>query len=74
MRDQALITKRQYMNSLRHPLPTPDDIKSPGSQSEVGQYFTNYVKQQLIDKYGTSRVFGGGLRVHTTRGRRSTSG
>lgn len=66
MRDQALITKRQYLNSIRHPLPTPDDIKPPGSQSEVGQYFTNYVKQQLIDKYGTARVFGGGLRVNTT--------
>ncbi len=66
MFDQALITKRQYHNAVRKPLPRPDDIKPPGTRSEVGQYFTNYVKQQLIDKYGTSTVFGGGLRVHTT--------
>jgi penicillin-binding protein 1A len=66
MVDQALITKRQYRNAVRKPLPRPDDIKPPGTRSEVGQYFTNYVKQQLIDKYGTSTVFGGGLRVRTT--------
>jgi hypothetical protein len=29
-------------------------------------YFTNYVEQQLIDRYGSGRVFGGGLRVNTT--------
>ena len=29
-------------------------------------YFTNYVQQQLIDRYGAGRVFGGGLRVRTT--------
>jgi penicillin-binding protein 1A len=66
MRDQGLITRRQYRNSVRTPLPKPEGIKPPATQSEVGQYFTNYVKQQLIDKYGTSRTFGGGLRVHTT--------
>src|SRR5262249_24871969 len=52
--------------ALRTPLPKPDEIRPPATQSTVGQYFTNYVKQQLIDKYGTSQVFGGGLRVHTT--------
>ena len=35
---------------------------SPGQ----AQYFTNYVKQQLIDEYGAEQVFGGGLRVQTT--------
>jgi membrane peptidoglycan carboxypeptidase len=36
-----------------------------GKQGPAG-YFTDYVKQQLIDRYGSGRVFGGGLRVHTT--------
>src|SRR5205085_12246350 len=30
------------------------------------QYFANYVKQQLVDRYGSGRVFGGGLKVETT--------
>jgi penicillin-binding protein 1A len=29
-------------------------------------YFADYVKQQLVSKYGTRRVFGGGLNVQTT--------
>ena len=66
MLQEGLITPRQHRNAIRKALPRPDDIKPPGTRSEVGQYFTNYVKQQLIDKYGTSTVFGGGLRVRTT--------
>ncbi|MGZ8695030.1 MAG: PBP1A family penicillin-binding protein, partial [Gaiellaceae bacterium] len=66
MLDQELITKRQYRNALRKPLPNPETIRPPGTRGEVGQYFTNYVKQQLIDQYGTSTVFGGGLHVRTT--------
>ena len=31
-----------------------------------GQYFVNYVKDQLIAKYGAGRVFGGGLKVTST--------
>ena len=43
----------------------PRTSTSPGKQGPA-PYFTNYVKQQLIDRYGSGRVFGGGLRVHTT--------
>jgi penicillin-binding protein 1A len=66
MFEQGDITARQLRNSSRKSLPRPEEIRPPGTQSEQGQYFTNYVKQQLIDKYGTSTVFGGGLRVRTT--------
>ena len=31
-----------------------------------GQYFVNYVKDQLIATYGAGRVFGGGLKVTST--------
>ena len=37
----------------------------PGIQGPA-PYFVNYVKQQLIEQYGTRRVFGGGLNVQTT--------
>ena len=40
-------------------------MQLPGIQGPA-PYFVNYVKQQLIEKYGTRRVFGGGLNVQTT--------
>lgn len=36
----------------------------PSGASEP--YFVEYVKQQLIDKYGEKRVFEGGLKIYTT--------
>src|SRR5205085_3677719 len=38
----------------------------PPSISGLAPFFVNYVKQQLLEKYGTRRVFGGGLNVQTT--------
>jgi membrane peptidoglycan carboxypeptidase len=49
----------------RAPLPTADDVRPPGGQGPA-PYFTNFVKDQLVAKYGAGRVFGGGLRVTTT--------
>jgi penicillin-binding protein 1A len=66
MFEQSMITRKQFLRASRRRLPLPEDIRPPGTQSDIGQYFTNYVKQQLIDKYRTSTVFGGGLRVRTT--------
>jgi penicillin-binding protein 1A len=54
-----------YRRADRAPLPGPNSIRLPGIQGPA-PYFTNYVKQQLISKYGTRRVFGGGLNVDTT--------
>jgi penicillin-binding protein 1A len=63
--DQGDITKRELELANRRPLPRPEDVHLSGKQGPA-PYFTNYVKQQLIDRYGSARVFGGGLRVHTT--------
>jgi penicillin-binding protein 1A len=65
MLDQRDITASQYLAALRAPLPRPEDIRVPGTQGPA-PYFTNYVKQLLVDKYGTGRVFGGGLQVRTS--------
>ncbi|HEX5799419.1 MAG TPA: PBP1A family penicillin-binding protein [Gaiellaceae bacterium] len=43
----------------------PDDVRLPATE-RTAHYFVNYVKQQLIDQYGASMVYGGGLRVRTT--------
>ncbi len=63
--DQGDITRTELVLAERRPLPRPQDVHLPGKQGPA-PYFTNYVKQQLVDRYGSGRVFGGGLRVHTT--------
>ncbi|HKP18392.1 MAG TPA: PBP1A family penicillin-binding protein [Gaiellaceae bacterium] len=65
MLDQRDITYPEYRTANRTPLPKPDDIHQPGLRGPA-QYFVDYVKQQLVDHYGTRKVFGGGLRVVTT--------
>jgi penicillin-binding protein 1A len=68
MRAQGVIAPDEYRLARSAALPSPDEVRLPGTQERQGQYFVNYVKEQLIndDEYGTGRVFGGGLRVHTT--------
>ncbi len=65
MLDQGDISQADYETAIRTPLPKPEDIRRAGKQGPA-PYFTNYVKQQLIERYGAAKVFGGGLRVHTT--------
>jgi penicillin-binding protein 1A len=65
MLDQHDITYSDFVGANRAPLPDPDEVHLPGKLGPA-PYFTNYVKQQLIDRYGSGRVFGGGLRVKTT--------
>jgi penicillin-binding protein 1A len=65
MLDQRKITPREYRLAVRARLPDGDSVHLPGTQGPA-QYFVNYVRQQLIEKYGPQRVFGGGLRVRTS--------
>ena len=62
---QQLITKSQYDAARRTPLPSAEGVGLPGT-SGPAKYFTEYVKQQLIDYYGSGKVFGGGLKVYTS--------
>jgi penicillin-binding protein 1A len=64
--EEGKITQEQLVEADATPTPRPEDVRLPGTEGGVGQYFANYVKQQLIDEYGAERVFGGGLRVTTT--------
>jgi penicillin-binding protein 1A len=65
MLDQRKITRADYRQANATPLPRPEDVRLP-DQVGPAQYFVNYVKNQLIAKYGAGRVFGGGLKVTTT--------
>ena len=65
MLDQRDITYAEYANASKAKLPNAEDTHLSGERGPA-PYFTNYVEQQLIDRYGAGRVFGGGLRVRTT--------
>jgi len=66
MLQQGVIAHDEYRAARSAALPSPDDIRLPGTEAGQGQYFVNYVKQQLVDEYGSSQVFGGGMRVTTS--------
>ena len=68
MLQQGIIAPDQYHAARTAALPAPDKVRLPGTRETQGQYFVNYVKQQLISNpdYGPGAVFGGGLRVYTT--------
>jgi len=65
MLGQHKITERQYRRADRAELPSPEDIRLPGTRGPA-PYFVNYVKDELVARYGAGRVFGGGLKVTTT--------
>ena len=65
MLEESKITQQQYETANATDLPDPDNVRLPGTEGPA-QHFVNYVKQQLIDQYGQTKVFGGGLRVKTT--------
>ena len=65
MLDQSMITRSQFVEANAAKLPKAEDVRLPGTEGPA-QHFVNYVKQQLIDEYGSAEVFGGGLKVRTT--------
>src|SRR4029079_12740666 len=65
MLDQQMIGPNDYAAANLAPMPDPKRVhrlKLDGPPP----YFAEYVKQQLIDHYGSGKVFGGGLRVTTS--------
>jgi penicillin-binding protein 1A len=65
MLEQGFITQRDYERSVDEKLPTEKDVDPPELDSEI-PYYTTWVTQQLVDRYGAGKVFGGGLEVTTT--------
>ena len=56
------ITEPEYDSLKALPL----DIHPPQEQEGIGPYFTETVRQYLIQKYGDTTLYSGGLRVFTT--------
>ncbi len=65
MLDQGYITEEQYNQGVRSALPSHTDIQPPTIDSQA-PYFTTWLRQQLVDKYGAGKAFFGGLKIRST--------
>jgi penicillin-binding protein 1A len=65
MLEQGYITHAQYVEGIHKALPAPADIKPPTLQSRA-PYFTAFLRQQLVERYGPEKAYFGGLEVHAT--------
>jgi penicillin-binding protein 1A len=69
MLEQGYLTRTVYEESIKQALPAPHAIQAPQEQTVEGidaGYFTSWVQQQVIERYGAPRAFDGGLRITTT--------
>jgi penicillin-binding protein 1A len=65
MHEQGYISSEQLAEGLKQALPSPADIEPPQVDSRA-PYFTAYLRQQLLERYGPSKAFFGGLVVKST--------
>jgi penicillin-binding protein 1A len=64
---QQYLTHQQYATALKAPMPNPHGVYLPGSVGQHGQYFANFVADQLAhSKQFGHLTYGGGLKVRTT--------
>ena len=69
MLEQGYLTRPIYTESIAQPLPPAAEIQAPEEQPVEGVdvgYFTSWVQQQVIERYGAQRAFAGGLKIKTT--------
>ena len=69
MLEQGYLTRVVYDESVKQALPAPHQIQAPEVPTVEGVdagYFTSWVRQQVIERYGAARAFEGGLKIRTT--------
>jgi penicillin-binding protein 1A len=65
MEEQGYISREQMVEGQQNALPAPSSIEPPTLDSRA-PYFTAYLRQQLVERYGASKAFFGGLEVKST--------
>ncbi|HEX2265581.1 MAG TPA: penicillin-binding transpeptidase domain-containing protein, partial [Solirubrobacterales bacterium] len=65
MMEQGFITEAEFAEYSQEALPTEKDILPPSDDS-AAPYFTSWLRQQLVDRYGAGEAFGGGLEITST--------
>jgi penicillin-binding protein 1A len=63
MLEAGAIDRSTYRDSIHAPLHLVDALRAEDS---FGQYFKEEVRKQLVQRFGTDRVYQGGLKVYTT--------
>jgi penicillin-binding protein 1A len=69
MLDQGYLTRAVYDESVKQAVPAAAEIQAPQEETIEGVnagYFTSWVQQQIIERYGAPRAFDGGLKIKTT--------
>ena len=68
MHEQGYITRAQENEFASTALPAPSEIQPPheDAKTPTTPYFTTWVRQQIVDRFGAQKAFQGGLRVRTT--------
>ncbi|HEX3391593.1 MAG TPA: transglycosylase domain-containing protein [Solirubrobacteraceae bacterium] len=69
MYQQGYLRRGDYEESMRQALPAPVDVQPPHQSLVEGVdagYFASWVSQQIIERYGATRAFDGGLQIKTT--------
>ena len=64
MREQGYITQQEHDAAVKEQIKFAN--VTPNSVTREAPYFLEWVKRQLLDKYGFKRVFASGLKVYTT--------
>jgi penicillin-binding protein 1A len=65
MRDTYALAPSEYESAIREALPPRNQIEPPRKVSKA-PYFSSWVEDHLVKRYGTGNTFGGGLKIRTT--------
>jgi penicillin-binding protein 1A len=65
MYQQGYIDEAQMREGRQQALPSPSTIEPPQLDSRA-PYFTAFLRQQLVERYGASKTFFGGLKIKST--------
>ncbi len=65
MVDQGYIGQDEYDTYAAEEIPLASQI-SPPAENSAAPYFTSWLRQQLVDRYGAGEAFGGGLQIIST--------
>lgn len=65
MNEQGVLSAAEYQAAKAAPLPAASEIQRPQEDSKA-PYFTTWMRQILVDKFGPGTAFSGGLRVRTS--------
>jgi penicillin-binding protein 1A len=63
MFEQGRLGRLQYFNARQEALPA---VTEPPTVNTTAPYFTTWIRQQLVDRFGARRSFEGGLKITTT--------